>query len=521
MKIRSIVHPLLFSIYPILFYYNYNKDQVPFRDSIIPLLISLSVSALLFLIARAVFRNSTTAGLIVSLALLLFFSYGHVYNALNGLPFQFRYGRVLLPLWACICIGGTAGVLHLSSGIQKKLTSIAAFVASLLLLFSLSTILPYEITAIKHRADLNTGSTESPQQRIHLHRPSPPRDIYYIILDRYTSAPVFHRYFDFENKDFLGFLHSNGFYIADHSRSNYIGTYLSLASSLNMRYLNTLCERMGKSATDKTPVYSLLQHNRVVRALTSIGYTYIHFGSWWQPTRTNPHADKNIHRQYRLFSVPLDEFSMKFLRTTLLFPFLVKFAPLDFEIIHRNSALYQFDNLESVVDIPGPKFVFAHILMPHNPFVFDEKGDMPPAEKRYDENAVRDLYIDQVCYTNKRLTAIISHILSNTSPAPVIILQSDEGVLMYQGGDVRERLHAHLGILNAYYLPQIDTSRLYRSITPVNSFRTVFNHYFGSELPLLRDSSFISVTPGHPYTFTHANKILDTLSHPASHLHPK
>ena len=61
-------------------------------------------------------------------------------------------------------------------------------------------------------------------------------------------------------------------------------------------------------------------------------------------------------------------------------------------------------------------------------------------------------------------------------------------------------LREKTGILNAYYLPDLDNNPLYPSITPVNSFRLVFNLYFGTDLELLPDRIYVYY-PGRPYTF--------------------
>jgi hypothetical protein len=55
-------------------------------------------------------------------------------------------------------------------------------------------------------------------------------------------------------------------------------------------------------------------------------------------------------------------------------------------------------------------------------------------------------------------------------------------------------------ILNAYYLPDFDHEQLYDEITPVNTFRVVFNQYFGTEYGLLRDQGYFS-TMRRPYKF--------------------
>jgi hypothetical protein len=84
----------------------------------------------------------------------------------------------------------------------------------------------------------------------------------------------------------------------------------------------------------------------------------------------------------------------------------------------------------------------------------------------------------------------------------VIILQSDHGsglglsTQSLEQTDLRERM----SILNAYYLPGPGRQALYPSISPVNTFRVLFNAYFGAGLDLLPDRSYFS-TWDEPFKF--------------------
>src|SRR5207244_7041298 len=70
-------------------------------------------------------------------------------------------------------------------------------------------------------------------------------DIYYIILDGYGRQDVLKDLYGFDNSDFIQFLQSRGFYVADQARANYCSTVPSLASSLNRTYLTGLAARYG------------------------------------------------------------------------------------------------------------------------------------------------------------------------------------------------------------------------------------------------------------------------------------
>ena len=41
---------------------------------------------------------------------------------------------------------------------------------------------------------------------------------------------------------------------------------------------------------------------------------------------------------------------------------------------HRDQALFAIRQVERLADVPGRKFVFAHILMPHTPYVLAKDG---------------------------------------------------------------------------------------------------------------------------------------------------
>jgi hypothetical protein len=59
-------------------------------------------------------------------------------------------------------------------------------------------------------------------------------DVYYIVLDGYGRADVLSSIFNYDNSEFIEFLKEKGFYVGERSHSNYIETYLSLTSSLNL-----------------------------------------------------------------------------------------------------------------------------------------------------------------------------------------------------------------------------------------------------------------------------------------------
>ena len=149
--------------------------------------------------------------------------------------------------------------------------------------------------------------------------------------------------------------------------------------------------------------------------------------------------------------------------------------------IHRERVLFALDQLEQLPSLEGPKFVFAHVVSPHKPFVFDAEGNYVAGN--VNPNAA---YADQVTYLNQRVMTLVVKLIQESETPPVIIIQGDHG-------GVNAGKENRLKILNAYYLPGGGIENLYPNITPINTFRVVFNTYFGAELPLLEDDSYFSL----------------------------
>ncbi len=314
-------------------------------------------------------------------------------------------------------------------------------------------------------------------------------------------------FFSFDNSQFLGYLRSQGFYVASHSRANYPKTFQSLASSLNMTHLTHLTPALADSA-DQTPLYPLSLRHAVGRYLAPRGYRLIQVGSWWPPTHRDPFA----HANYAYDPPVLDHCTRVLLHPTAICALLRRLAPYHERDTHRASALYQFDALAQAVEQPGPKLVFAHILLPHRPFVFDADGG--PLTSKDEATRPVACYLAQLRFLNSRLRDLLDPILHARGAPPIVILQADEGPYcarsefgVENGADVNwltlsdDALRMHIGILNAYHFPGVDTGALYDSLTPVNTFRVLLDLYFGEDLPLLEDRSYIFPDLEHPYRF--------------------
>jgi hypothetical protein len=324
-----------------------------------------------------------------------------------------------------------------------------------------------------------------------------PRHVLYVIFDRYGSQPVLADYYGFDNGDLVGFLKEKGFYVASNSRSNYLMTAPSVASTFHLDYIDFLARDSRSKMNHWHPIYDMLRDHRVGRFLKSRGYKFAQVGGWWGQTQHNPYADET-------HSFGLSEFNYWYLRKTALAPMLDAVAP-------RSSyaRLLQWDNgqcqrvprqIEKVKEIgtrSEPTFMFAHILVPHDPYAFSPDGRcLSPDEMK--ARTEPQGYVEQVRYANSLIKDFVAALLAADGPKPVIIIQADEGPVptRYRSGHqpwreaTADELKAKTGILNAFYFPDGDYRDLDQQVSSVNTFRIVFDKYFGTAFKRLPDRSY-------------------------------
>jgi hypothetical protein len=311
-----------------------------------------------------------------------------------------------------------------------------------------------------------------------------------------------------DNQDFIEFLRAHGFFVASSSHSNYLKTATSLASSLSLDYINFLSAKREGYGTGWQPIYNMLGKHRVGEFLKNIGYTYIQIGSWWNATRYNAFADEN-------YSFGFSEFNWVYLRKTILPPLVAASFPgsniamrLRWDYGQCQRVPQQREQIKHTGGRPEPTFLFAHILLPHEPYVFDAAGRCLSLAEM-DARGLRTGYVGQLLYANTLLKDVLASLLDRPGKKPIIILQADEGPFperyrtgwrSWRAADGAE-LRMKTGILNAYYFPDGDYSALYDDITPVNSFRIVFNKFFGTEFERLPDRIYASPDVFQIYEF--------------------
>jgi Sulfatase len=501
---RKVLHPLLFAAYPVLALLAHNIDWVRPQQALRALLISVAVALGLLLVMARLFRDWHRAALLVSLFIILFFAYGHLYETVKlGLGAEIGRHRYLAPLYL-----GAGAILAWwiwrRARRPEMATGILNLVALVALAFPLITLARWGYRSLTSAPE---ASAVTPRLSLPAGKRAP--DVYFLIVDGYARQDTLQDVYSMDNTPFLTFLEEHGFFVARDARSNYAQTSLSVASALNMDYVDVLVADLGDTTPGRDTLWKLIQHSEVRRQLASLGYVTVAFSTGLAGTEltdadyylTTGSGDGDLGS---IGASPLESLVVQTSLLRLVSDGVSGLPQLPYDL-HRNRILNTLDGLQALPQTNEPKFVFAHIIAPHPPFVFAADGSpitpAAPFTLRFEfdaggtssEEYIRG-YRDQVKFINSQLEKVVLAILERSEVPPVIILAGDHGPDSNSGrlSYVQERMT----ILNAYHLPTGDAG-LYASITPVNSFRVVFNEVFGGDYPLLDDRVLFSqyVTP--------------------------
>lgn len=514
-----ILHPFLFAMYVVLAPLAENIGEVGF-EAIRALVTILILVAVCLFILRYLLHESMKAALLTSGGLLLFGTYGHISSLFEQLIVLPDWSILLLAVfWIMLMVGWAYWVTRRMQDPALWNTYLNA-VGGILVIFPLFSIATYtrntpvlEENVARYREHmLSQAGVKDLDAALPLDEPA--RDIYYIILDGYTRADVLEELYDYDNSEFLSSLEQRGFYVPTNMRSNYASTVYSIASSLNMSHIYDSPDvlRSGidsdQEAVLRDALGILIHDNRVAEFLREQGYEFVAFDSGFTWTTITTADTLAGHPDIPRVN-PEAAFELMVINSTLGKAFLrltgEEFVPIQSVFDdHRGRILFALEHIADFAQHAGPQFVFVHVVSPHSPYVFDAQGDPRYGVDPFtllEQPTVGEwspsLYTDQVTFVNSMILKRIDEILANSEPAPIIILQADHSSNLawrdqYPPPEIRDKLL--FPIFAAFYLPDgDDAAKPYPAISPVNVFRLILNRYFGLDLAMLPDESYIIV----------------------------
>ena len=534
-KNSKIFHPFLIAFFPIMAIYSVNIGLIQLEQFIFPTILIVGSALLFFLCLKYILKNGKKAALIVTLAFIIFFSFGHVYNILNQVSIgdtDLGSNRTLLPIF--VISFGIGSFLIIRT--KRTLDNATSIVNTISVVFITVIIAMVGIEAfgcdeclIQQTYSLGIFSNQIMDSPLYFEEHSfsvsesdSLPNVYYIILDGYPRNDVLKKHLDFDNSEFIDFLKQREFYVAENSYSNYSLSSTSIPATMNMNYINFLTDELGEDSRSYDPLlgkdFGLYADNQVIKNFKSMGYKVAKIGSVPMYLHEIPLADlslcyKSIHlMDNRLFDTVA--------RTSMVGYFIERWS----EDLQRQIILCAFEELPKISSYyEEPVFVWSHIMLPHFPLIFGADGEpITPGESLLVMNNphvfegtdsswnIKQQFLQQLQFTNKKSMELVNKILENEKQS-IIIIQSDHGSAFDVDLDdpTDDDVHQRLSNINAIYFPDEKPREiLTNDQTNVNTFRIVFNSYFGSDYDILEDRIYWNLSFKKPFWFKDVTSIL-------------
>ena len=521
-------HPFLVAIFPVLIIYSQNIGRVEVEQLLLPIILAVGLATGLYYFFKLIIKNENKSAIIVTLIFIIFFSYGHIYYLLNDVTInEFDIGktRYLIPAFGLLLGIGIFFIIRIKTVLDNA-TSILNVISVVFVLVAIGNVLlvATELSSCDVCANqelfyerIDFSSYFDPHEFSISENETLP-DVYYLILDEYARSDALAEYHEFDNTEFLNFLESKGFHVAENSFANYPMSVQSIPAIMNMQYMNFLADEIGSEVRNYKPLnekdYGLYPNNQVIKNFKEMGYGIVTFNTFALHLHENPLSDITVcHRNVHLLDNRLfDALS----RTTMLGYFVERWAEAEL----RQATVCGLDEFSKAGEkFDGPIFVWSHVMLPHPPWIFGPNGEhITPGKPLLitDNPEFRDSgwepkrqYSQQVEFANKKAMQAIENILEKDSSA-IIIIQGDHGTAW----DVnwlepsKEDVYQRLRNLDAIYFPDEEKrDLLLDDRTLVNTFRTVFNAYFGSSYEILENKMYWGYN-AKPYYFKEVTNYL-------------
>ena len=528
---RNFIHIIFISLIPIFILFTANFGKINFYDLIFPIVLITGISLSCYFILKRKFSKNKIA-LIISIILIMIFSYGHIYNIfsqINISDIDLGRTRYIIPITV---IPGIIGIILIIKSKSKFSDSnkILNVVSLVIFLVIISNLLIATLNNFDCDNCINTEffyesrdfSNYFQDFNYNLENNMILPNVYYLILDEYARKDALKEYHDFDNSEIIKFLESKGFHVADKSFSNYPMSVQSIPATMNMDYINFLQNEIGKDVRNYKPLnekdFGLYANNEVIKNFKEIGYNIVTFNTFSLHPYTIPLSDLVLcERQVDLLNNKLID---SLARMSIFGYFVERWGEAEQRKVTK-CALDEFPTISQKIN--SPFFVWAHVLLPHPPWIFGPNGEeITPGKPLIltDNPEYRDSgwdpklqYIQQLEFSNKNIKNIVNQIFE-IDPYSIIIIQGDHGTgwdINWNNPSDKDKFQ-RLRNFDAIYFP--DESKrnvLNNERTLVNTFRLVFNEYFNSDYQILENKMYWG-TNNEPYSFANVTNSINKMN---------
>jgi hypothetical protein len=479
--------PFLLPLFFVLHGWVENAAFISLRNCYGLLFSYLVIAAVLYFLLYLFYRHPAKAAIALGLLQAVSFFFGALHDVL------IRYGgfsgkySVILPVLAVLI---TVTLIWLKRTKRQLKEPVLFF--NVLLLVYLVTDTASAIFRRGQRPHQIALATPLKQRAAPCDTCSLP-DVYFLLMDEYASTAALRKWYGYDNSSLDSFLRDNGFHIAANSRSNYNFTSFSMASILNMSYLQGFEKGNISTLADYASCNNLIRDCDVIKQFSSRGYDIVNYSIF-------DLQDKPSEFNLRFLPVKINLITSQTLWNRVRRDIGWNITGIPLQAVRKQ--IYQISNdndhfIDETIKATStpskrPRFIYVHLVMPHNPFFYDRSGRL--REPGSMGKGIQG-YLDYLPYTNGVIKKLVTSIRQNKHDPAVIIMMGDHGMRYPIPGD---SAHTHyFENQNAVYFPDGDYHLFYDSISGVNQFRVVLNTLFHQQMPLLTDSTIYLTDKGH------------------------
>jgi hypothetical protein len=319
-------------------------------------------------------------------------------------------------------------------------------------------------------------------------------DIYLVMLDGYPRADTLADTFGYDNRPFLDRMTDLGFDVAENSHSNYTLTSLSLSSLFSHDAVDDLLPHPPNGAAAQFKrLGQLVSEGRGFSEAREHGYELVAITSAVTPL-TPLGVDRTID-DGGLTTTEVELLRQGFVKR--MFPDVQRHWFAEDARQRINSTFGSLKELASEGS-PRPRLIFAHVLAPHPPVVFDAEGgpvdgwpcvpDCSPFDpgQWLPRDVVKPAVKEQVTHINDLVEDTIASVIATNRRPAVVVVFSDHGSRI----DVadREEMLRNLILTRTPGQPDLFPD----DATPINILPRLFNAYLGTDIAFAPERSYYS-----------------------------
>lgn len=460
-NIICVINTLLVAMFPVLFMYFQNVEEILLNEIVVPLLLFAGLGISLFFVVLLMTKTSEKAELVAVLFLLCLLNYSALENAIFKLFPSLRYWHVLpIILILLFYISRNVVIRKMPQELSEVIAAVIG--CTFLLLIAINAVLAipdiYEKVIVQKTVNDRISISED--------KLSSKPNIYYILFDEYATVPFVEKYYNYDNSkltETLENLHFNVSYTG-HNES-------TLTATVATNYVNL--DYVVNDNTSISEREQLRWNNTLFQMLSAKGYEIVSTGYNSSFYGLPNVLDTTNAVTKEATTIGGETVTDLLLQKTFLYPALMKRTDVPEAASDILEALQYLKDDKNFPD--EGQFTIAHILLPHQPFYFKADGKV---RKVISSNWIDDkYYLEQYIFATSQLLEIAKSITEN-DPGSIVLLLSDHGARGIKASTSDART-----FLNAIYYQgeQLDIEGL----SGVNTLRVVFGKLFDVDLELV------------------------------------